>query len=315
MVGICYAVLDLIVVSGPAWIAMGLCKMTRNVNKVEIKAMKRLILIVAACLMTAYFPAQAASLVWGVNPTATGAELMQLNPFTGEVLKTYAAPTGSINANSTEIGLAGWGQNALYYSNSSVSSSKVYVINPGDGSVTNSFDVSGGWEIDGLGFWANAENPDGFLYTSGCSVGDVHRYSATDGSGPTFYWSNVSGPRSMAGDFGGRLFTYGSVDNIWGIWGLDPLVNANATWFAPSPSTSVVGMAYDGEYLYLSDTQKNLYVMDNTGSLVSSINLGYTLYGLGSTEGKGGTVPDSGATVGLVGLALLGLGLLCRYKP
>ncbi len=253
-----------------------------------------ILLVVSLALATT---SNSYALVWGVDPAATGSELVNIDPFTGAISQSYSLSGLGIQRSNMEIGLAGWG-GALYYTNANVANGTIYAINPANGLVTNSYTVSGGWEIDGLGYYAGAENA--YLYTSGCSVDDMHRYNAADGAGPQFYWSNVSDPRSVAGDNGGRIFTYALGTSGWGIYEVDPLVDEPATFFANSPTDSVAGMAYDGSYLYLSDVANRLYTMNNAGSLVNTLNLSHTLYALGSTEGRP-CIPAPGALL-LVGL-------------
>jgi hypothetical protein len=245
------------------------------------------------------------ALIWGVRPGSNGMEIININPWTGVVGTTYAAP-GVSSSSNTEIGLAGW-SNALYYTNAQTANGTIYSINPTTGVMTSSYDVSGGWEIDGLGYWSGGANS--YLYTSGCSSDDVHRYDATGGASPQYYWSNVNDPQSMAGDNGGRIFTYGSVTGAaLGIYEIDPLNDVNASFWGASPSTSIVDMAFDGTYLYLSDTQGMLYIMLN-GQVVDTTNLGYNLYALASTEGVPIGTPEPLSLL-LVGAGLLGLGIV-----
>lgn len=265
-------------------------------------------LMVCAFLLPLCSLPVSASLIWGVNPAAEGAELVNLNPFTGAIYKTYPLP--NIAPGNTEIGLAGWA-NELFYTNANTANGTIFVVDPADGSLKRSFAVSGGWEIDGLGYFSNGVNA--WLYTSGCVVDDMHRYEAANGANPQYFWSQIRDPRSVAGDNGGRIFTYGkmSEQGPYGIYEVNPLSNFAAVYFAASPSRDIVGMAYDGLYLYLSDTQGMLYTLNNSGALVNQLQLGYTLYALGSTEGTGGQIPEPG-TLFMVGFALMGLGLLSR---
>jgi len=226
--------------------------------------------------------------IWAVKTDATNNtnSIININPFTGVVTSSFNAPNYA--SGNTNMGLAGW-KNALYYTNADSNNGTVYIINPTNGNVSSSFTVSGGWGMDGLGYFSNASGS--WIYTSGCSVDDVHRYQAANGSSPQFYWSDVSNPLSMAGDNGGAIYTVGNVGGKFGIWEMDPLADNNATWFGNSPSENIVGMAYDGKYLYLSDTDGKLFTMNNSGQLVNTLNVGYNLYALGSTEGSGNKVP------------------------
>jgi len=88
---------------------------------------------------------------------------------------------------------------------------------------------------------------------------------------------------------------------------VDPLVDTGLTWFASSPSDSIVGMAYDGENLFLSDLNGMLYTMDNSGALINTLDLGYNLYALASTEGEFYCIPAPGAILlGTIGVGLVG---------
>lgn len=272
--------------------------------------MKRFLLLALVLPLLICINSTAFALVWGVNPGASGSELINIDPITGTIDTSYSL-SGKITDTDTEIGLAGYA-GSLYYTNADLNNGVFYTIDPSSGVQTGSFSVSGGWEIDGLGYYADGSG--NWLYTSGCSVNDVHRYIAADGSDPTFFWSNLGYPSAMAGDNGGRIFSYGNVPGgAWGLYEIDPLVNTNATFFASSPSESIVGMAFDGTYLYLSDTNDMLFTMNLSGETVNSLDLGYTLYALGSTEGTPNAVPEP-ATMILLGSGLLGLASASRKK-
>ncbi len=260
--------------------------------------------VIAFVMMFAVSASADQALIWGVAPSKSGGELININPWNGVVGQTWTLPV--ISSGNTEIGLAGW-SNTLYYSNANANNGTIYSINPTTGQVTSSFTVSGGYEIDGLGYWSGGGNS--YLYTSGCSVGDVHRYNASNGASPEFYWSTVTGPKSMAGDNGGKIFTYAGGK----VYELDPLNDiaplSSFDFLKPTGGAyDIVGMAFDGTYLYLSDTLGSLYIMQN-GQLVKTTELGYSLYALASTEGVPVGTPEPLSLL-LVGAGLLGLGIV-----
>jgi hypothetical protein len=246
------------------------------------------------------------ALIWGVRPGSNGMEIININPWTGAVGTTYAAP-GVSSSSNTEIGLAGW-TNALYYTNAETANGTIYSVNPTTGAMTSSYTVSGGWEIDGLGYWSGAA--ESYLYTSGCSVNDVHRYNAANGAAPQFGWSNVSDPQSMAGDNGGKIFTYAG-GNVYELDPLNDVAPLNSFAFAGVTGAvfNVVGMAFDGTYIYISDTNGKLYTLSMGGQLMNTVNLGYNLYALASTEGLPIGTPEPLSLL-LVGAGLLGLGIV-----
>jgi hypothetical protein len=256
--------------------------------------------------------ATAGPLIWGVNPAASGAELVNIDPLTGTINTSFDLPDSMIGANDTGIGLAGW-SDTLFYINGDSDPGTLYFIDPTDGTVIDTSSLSGGWYVDGLGYWSGSGSA--YIYTSGCSVNDTHRYLAS-GSGPSFYWSDIYDPQAMAGDNGGKVFSYGQngTGGEWGIWGIDPLSSsAPLTFFADSPSETVVGMAYDGTYLYLSDLDGYLYTLDNSGELVNTLDLGYTLYALASSEGTPTPQPvPEPATISMILCSIMGLALMRR---
>ncbi len=108
-------------------------------------SVKILAMLIPAALIAGTASAEASN-IWGVNPSTVGAELININPFTGVIVQTYSLP--NVTVTDTEIGLVGW-TDALYYVNSDYDPGLVSVIDPEDGSVLYTFGVTGGWEIDG----------------------------------------------------------------------------------------------------------------------------------------------------------------------
>lgn len=250
--------------------------------------MKRLAVVLTVALIMCVLPMASAvsansvgpSWIWGTDPASTDKELVLLDAWTGTEYARLALPGDP--SGDTELALAGESAQ-LYYVNGDDSDATVYRLNPQDGSTLGTVTITGGWDVDGIG---NYGGGGGYLYTSGCGAEDLHRYSAA-GGGPTFYWSNVDDPQAVGGDDTGRIFTTSYNGTHHRIAEVDPV---NGPFVDPlnifdSPSQSVVGMAFDGTYLYVSDTNNMLYILDpDDGTVENSLDLGYTLYALAVTE-------------------------------
>jgi hypothetical protein len=252
------------------------------------------------------------SLIWGIDPTnSTGqGELLNIDPSNGNVIQGFSLP--GISSTDDDVGLAGW-TDELFYINGDDSLSLVTVIDPADGTTNRTFNISGGWFVTGLGYWAGPEGS--WLYSCGCEVGDMHRYVAADGSSPEFFWSTVFDSKAVAGDNGGRIFSFAranSQDPDFDIYEIDPLVNTGPLNSFAAPSQTIRGMAFDGQYLYASDTSNNLFTQDpNSGTLLNTVQLGYTLWALASTEGS--PMPEPGSLV-LISIGLAGVGFMRRRR-
>jgi hypothetical protein len=259
-----------------------------------------------------------AALVWGVDPSATGNELVNIDPSTGAVNKSFSLSGLGIQTSNTKIGLDG-GADGLYYTNADVANGTLYVIDPGDGSVARSFAIPNEWKpwnMDGLAYYANGSNA--WLYASGCQHHDIHRYKAADGAfaDADWWYPAMVDAQSIAGDNSGKIFVCAMpnlVNPPFGIYEVDPLNTAAApTFLAGSPAqpgTHIVGMAYDGTYLYLSDSGGGLYTMDgSSGELVNTVSLDHPLFALGCTPGTC-NVPAPGALL-LAGLGVVLVGVV-----
>jgi hypothetical protein len=233
--------------------------------------MKRAVtLVIALALILLVLPVASvaanggSAVIWGVDPSGAGQELVAVNAFTGAEVTRLPLP--SITSADTEIGLAGRGD-TLYYINGDYDPGTVYILDTTDGSVKDTVTLTGGWDVDGLGWYGGVS---GYLYTAGCEVLDVHRYPAGGGD-PTFYWSDAYDPQAVGGDDTGRIFTTHNNDGVHIIAELDPVNNVPAINTFASPSQSVVGMAFDGDYLFVSDTQGMLYVLNQPQLYVAGV--------------------------------------------
>ena len=261
---------------------------------------------VAACFVVAVASVAVAGdikLLWGVDTSGSGAQLVNFNPLTGAESARYNLSTGGTGNHN--IGLSGW-TDELFYINGDVNPGNVIVIDPDNGSTLRTFSISGGWNVNGLGYFKAAGASSGYLYTSGCVVGDMHRYSAVDGSGPTFFWGDYDVTNAVGGDFGGRIFAPVLGQNL--ICEASPTADMSVATFPCSFAQQIVGMAYDGVYLYASTTDNKVYTMNpNTGAVQNTISMPYALWGLGSTEGT--ETPQPSPDIPLPAAAWMGLTL------
>ena len=243
--------------------------------------MKRLAVVLSVALIISVFPMASLvsanggpSQIWGIDPTSADQELVAIDAWTGTQYGAIALPGDP--SGDTELALAG-DSTQLYYVNGDDDDSTVYVLDPTDGSTLGTLTITGGWDVDGLGYYNEGT---GYLYTSGCLALDMHRYLAT-GGGPTFFWSDAYMPQAVGGDDTGRIFTthYDGEDYV--IVEVDPVNYVPVINTFAAPSQDIVGMAYDDTYLYVSDTNDMLYILDpDDGTILNSLDLGYTLYAL-----------------------------------
>lgn len=253
----------------------------KQMKKVLFPILALVLVMIATILSMAAVSADPQpSWVWGIDPASTGNELVLLDAWTGTEYARFALPT--ISSDDTEQGLAGESAQ-LYYVNGDDDDSTVYLLDPTDGSTLGTVTLNEGWDVDGLGNYGGSA---GYLYTSGCTVDDMHRYPAV-GGWPTYYWSTIYDPKAVGGDDTGRIYTYGQLGEFgpWRIAQIDPVNNVAPLNTFISPSEDVVGMAYDGTNLYVSDTSNMLYILNrDDGTVLNSLDLGFTLYALAVTE-------------------------------
>jgi uncharacterized repeat protein (TIGR01451 family) len=212
-------------------------------------------------------------------------QLVIFNPWTGTEIKRMDLPQGSFNPGDTDIGLAGSQKKELYYINSNANQGKVYVLNPFDASIIRQFDIDATFNyVNGLGY--QDDTPPGYLYTSGCKdhSKDMHRYKAEYGAAPVTNWSNVKVHDAVGGDDYGHVFAPETDKNQ--IVEVNPLESQVVNRIPCTFEDDILGMAYDGTYLYASTIGNMVYVINaNTGEVIKDTQLGYTLYALAAIRG------------------------------
>jgi hypothetical protein len=214
-------------------------------------------------------------------------EIVYLNSQSGLEVARFAVPdSASASTSDDDIGLAGSLSGQLYYCNGDVAPGTVYVLDTGDGSVLTTVTLTGGWNVNGLGYESGAAA----LFTSGCGALDMHKYPA-GGGGPTFYWGDVYVDNAVGGDDHGRVFAaqLGTGDIVE----VSPSVSSMLNVVDVDLDGDIVGMAYDGTNLYASTTAGMLYTLDpDDGSVLNALDLGYTLDALAAAPGGPGLLVD-----------------------
>jgi hypothetical protein len=90
----------------------------------------------------------------------------------------------------------------------------------------------------------------------------------------------------VGGDNSGRVYTTNEESLVHEIVEIDPLIKHQPLLnIFTSPSQEIVGMAFDGMYLYVSDTNDMLYILDpDDGTVLNSLDLGFPLYALAANN-------------------------------
>lgn len=262
--------------------------------------MKRLIIFeFVLLLLVVNGVAQAGPTIFGVDSAAQ--QIVYFDAWTG--IEGYRLPVPSYNPAflNTEIGLAGSQNFELYYVNSDVNPGQVFVLDSATGIIKNQFGLSGGWNVNGLGY----ESIVPALYTSGCSAGDMHQYltAGLPPHPPGFFWGGigVSVHDAVGGDDNGRFFAPQTGTGL--IFELNPLIGGVVATIPAPFEPDIVGMAYDGTYLYVSTINNNVWTLDaNTGAVINVLRTNYTLYALAAAP----VIPAPGAIL----LVSIGIGLV-----
>lgn len=248
---------------------------------------------IITCLMIALLlaissTADGGPTIFGVDSASQ--QLLAFDPWRGMEIRRMDLP-GSITAGHTDIGLAGSQSYELYYVNASdtyvvrypdILEVDVYVLDTLTGSVNRTLDIVFDWEWamfpNGLGY------ESGYLFVSGCGYMDLHRYDATTGAGPDVGWGQPGADFVMdavGGDYG-RVFVYENVPGQVDICEVYPL-DTDSYRVMETSLTNIVGMAYDGTYLYASTRDNMVCVLDpDTANVLNQTQMDYTLYALGA---------------------------------
>jgi len=214
-----------------------------------------------------------AGTVWGVQP-ATG-EIVKFDPSNGSVLDSFSAPD-ALGPGHTQIGLSIADDGAtLLYVNSDVDPTRLYRLNPDNGSVM-SIETLTGTSVDGLGF---AGTDSIFLGRDGVDLRRQLGYGGAETTG----WATGAPSGGVGGDDTGRMFAYfpaiggGVLGEFDMASDTDSLINT-----LPSPATDIEGLAFDGEFLYASTNAGALYTLDpESGAVLNVVTpTSGALYGL-----------------------------------
>jgi hypothetical protein len=271
------------------------------------KEMKKLCLS-SICLLLVGLTSmtQAGPTIFGVDSASQ--QLVSFDPWTGTEIRRMNLP-GGISPTDTQIGLAGSRDFELYYVDSDVDHTQVYVLDSLEGSVKRTFYAEGGglqpYLVAGLAYEGSGSY--GYLYKVGCTEQyDVHRFEAVDGGNVDLFWGGdiyYEQPifdDAMGGDDYGRIFALDKPTQIVELDPLDPDWNRTMD----TSLTDVVGMAYDGTYLYASTLDNMVYILDpDTAAVLNSTSMDYTLYALGAAP----VIPaPSALLLGSIGVSFVG---------
>jgi hypothetical protein len=265
-----------------------------------IRILRRAFFVAAAGLVvsTIASPVHAVQL-WGILPARN--QIVRVDPTTGATFNAFTPPGGALMPTQIFGGLtiAEHGA-ALLYQNPVANPTNLYRINPDTGAL-----VATSFMPAVLG---NPEFRAGLSFASGAGVGGADAIFAINNGGPvqrqddygdlTLSDHSPSGAQfagALGGDDNGRQFV-ATVQNIREFSPTTPNLTLNTI---PMPSLPlfqlpVLGLAFDGERIYLSDSGQRVFTIDpDTGAVLHSVvvNDG-TLIGLAARF-----VPEPGSAV------------------
>lgn len=244
--------------------------------------------------------APCAAQLWGIQPATN--RIVRVDPVTGNVLSGFTPPGGSLISTQQFGGLTiAEGRNTLLYQNPVAKSTSLFRINPNTGALLSTEFMPAATSVPDFRAGLSYQTGAGALGQNAIfAINDGGPVQRQDGYGNPLLVDHTPPGATFAGAIGGddtgRLFV--AINS--GITEFSP-VTANViirSYGAPVGVGTVVGMAFDGVSLYLSDLNSRLYTMNpNTGAVIRSV-----IVQSGPLIGLGARIPEP-TTVSLIALS------------
>jgi hypothetical protein len=234
-----------------------------------------LIVALAGLVVFSAAPAAQAVHLWGILPARN--EIVRVDPTTGATFNGFTPPGGVLQANQMFGGLtiAEHGA-ALLYQNPVANPTSLFRINPDTGAL-----IATSFMPAAVG---NPEFRAGLSFESGAGVGGADAIFAINDGAPvqrqddygdlTMSDHSPAGAMfagALGGDDNGRHFVAVEPPGIREFDPAAPNVTLNTIPFQ-RPIQPVVGLAFDGERLYVSDMDRRLLTIDpDTGAVLHSV--------------------------------------------
>lgn len=281
---------------------------------------------------------QAGPIVWGLNPVS--GDIVRVNPNNGAILGSFAAPIKPLQGDTRAgLSIADHGKTLLYQLGNNGPGNEIagreilYGLDPFTGAIK--FQTLGLWTSfgpDGISWQSQGEDSYTFLSHAN-PIPDIHRYENLGSPeeqedafwGPT-YQQNPMFPANypvggLGGDGNGREFGvfldgFNEFDGHLYIGEYDPFINDPSflnTFIAPSDD--IVGLAFDGHFLYASSSSGPLYTLNpDTGAIIRTIILPSLFFADGSPapyQFDIAAMPEPSMMI-LISLGIISLGIATR---